>query len=315
MRKPNKNSLLLFVVTAGLMACSTTDDEKDLECREWNLATAAIKIVGGVDYLEDSDEAGTRSLFWGGQTGNRFISLWDVYDVAQVYDGGSLVGTLVPDETGLETTTLSGTLTGSFSTGKVLTLYMPSPNLNYEGQNGSFGNMARYYDFVSTTVAVASVSGSSIKTDPLTFSSLQAYMLLKFRDENNSLLQVKKLTIAAESGKIVLTKSLLGGETTYTSNLVINTVKEASSVNDYPTDVYVSILNEYPSADNYTFIVEAQDGNTYKSKTPWNRKFNNGEFVIARRATVCATVDVEMSTGITPPVSDDADVDVQDIVL
>lgn len=305
----------MFVVVAGFIACSAADVDNNQVYRECSLTTAAMKLGGGVEDLEDVDQAMTRSLFIGGQTGYRFTSLWDVYDEAQVYYNGVQVGTLKPEETGLETTTLSGNLTGSFSQGNVLTLYMPSPNLNYEGQNGTLGDMARYFDYVSTTVAVSSVSGSTVTTDPLTFASLQSYLLLKFRDANNSLLHVKKLTITAESGKIVLTKSLLDGTTTYTSDLVINTVKETTTVNDYPTDVYVSLLNECPSADKYTFTIEAQDGNIYKSKSALKTLFLNGEFYIARRVTVCTTVDVEMSTGITPPVSDDADVDVQDIVL
>ena len=312
MKNPSVLYFTLFVAVAGFTACSSTDDDLNQDNQQCLLSVSAIKIGGEIDNIDvDTSEVDTRSLFIGGQTGLRFGKIWDDYDIAQVYYQGNSVGTLKPDETGQIYTTLSGQLSGSFSPGDELKIYLPSPDLDYEGQDGTIGNMSKYFDFMETTATIASVNGSTITTSPLTFESKQAYLLLRPKTEDGKFLRVKKLIFTAENNTIVLKRNASG--TTYTNSLVINTQKISSS-EDYPTEIYIAILNESGKV-NYTFTVEATDGKTYVSKSVWNKQFNIGKFTNANRTVVCTTVDVEMSTGITPPVSDDADVDVQDIVL
>lgn len=309
MRKVFFFCYILSVVIAFWGCSSDNEDSSSSDCL-WKTSLVASKIGGEIETVEENDSYDdelTRSLFIGGQTGTRFTKLWDQYDVAQVYKDGTNVGTLTPLEIGALKSKLTGTLEGSYQVGDELTLYMPSPDLDYTGQDGTIGNMSRYFDFMMATVKVASVEGSTITTEDLSFKPRQSYLLLKFKDENSLKLHVKQVVIHAANGKLVASQSN-GGTPVYTDELIINTVKE-SSTEDYPSDIYVALFNDEKKKTSYTVTVLATDGKTYKTKSAMSVYFGStGSLTTATRATICSTVDVEVQTAITPPESDEPDV-------
>lgn len=308
MGKFSKFYILLAAV--ALWGCSTADDSPLSSDRTWEASLMASKLDIQIQNLEDSTdnaEETTRSLFVGGQSGTNFIKLWDNSDVVQVYKAGTYVGTLVPDNKGNQRSTLSGTLTGDFAEGDELTLYMPSGDLNYTGQDGTIGTMSSYFDFMKTTAKVASVEDGKVTTDAIKFESVQAYMLLKFKDEDGKLLHIKEVQIMAKNAKLV-TQQPMNGTPSYTSTLTIITPHVNSQIDDYPTEVYVAIKNDYTKKETYAFTVIATDGKTYKSISNVSTTLSVGALGTANIAVRCSNPDIQTQTAITPPESDDPDV-------
>ena len=304
------SKIIFLLVVVALWGCSAADDMPLSTDRVWNASFMASKLDIEVSNVEDStDNTGdfTRSLFVGGQTGTNFIKLWDNSDVAQVYKGGTYVGTLVPDNKGNQFSTLSGTLEGSFAVGDELTLYMPSADLDYTGQDGTIGTMSSYFDYMQTTAKVDSIVDGKVFTNELSFASVQAYLYLRFRDENNKLLHVKEVLVRAAKAKLVAQR-LMDGTTTYTNQLVITTPVVHQQIDDYPTDIYVAILNDYTKKDTYAFTVTAADGKVYKTVSNMSGLLPVGQMSYLNAAVRCTNVDVDGQTSITPPESDEPDV-------
>ena len=302
--------IVMLVMVTALMGCSTADDMPASSKSVWNTSLVASNLeieIESAENLEDSLIDFTRSLFIGGQSGTNFIKLWDNNDKVLVYKEGESVGTLIPQSKGNQRSALTGTLTGTFAEGDELTLYMPSADLDYMGQDGTIGNMCTYFDFMMTTTKVLSADEGSVVTENVAFSSRQSYLMFKFRDEDDKLLHVTQVIVQAPSGKLVATKSM-DGTTTYTNEYVINTPKDHKSVDDYPTDIYIAVLNENTAKEAYSFEVKATNGKTYKSTAPVNAKFSIGKLSTSSHAVYCTTVDVAPQTSITPPESDTPDV-------
>lgn len=303
------NSLFLLIV-ATLWGCSTADDSPLSSNRTWNASLMASKLDIQIENLEDStdnaDDA-TRSLFVGGQSGTNFIKLWDNSDVVQVYKAGTYVGTLIPDNKGNQRSTLSGTLTGDFAVGDELTLYMPSGDLDYTGQDGTIGTMSSYFDYMKTTAKVASVEDGKVTTDAIKFESVQAYLLLRFKDEDGKLLHIKEVQITTKNAKLV-TQQPMNGTASYTGTLTIITPHVSNQIDDYPTEVYVAIKNDYTKKETHAFTVIATDGKTYKSISNMSATLTVGGLTIANIAVRCSNPDIQTQTAITPPESDDPDV-------
>jgi len=313
MCKFSRNIILLAVV--ALWGCSTADDPLLSPDRVWDASLVASKLdmkIENIEDLTDDVEESTRSLFVGGQTGSRFSKMWDDYDVAQVYKDGVHVGTLTPDKMGNEYSTLSGTLTGSFAVGDELTLYMPSADLDYTGQDGTIGTMSKYYDYMQASIKVASVDGDKVTTEEASFASVQAYLWVRFRDEDNKILHVKQVQIKTVKGQLVGQKAM-GATATYVNPLVINTPLLHQQIDDYPTDIYVAIMNDYTKKDTYAFTVIGADGKTYKAKSNLATTLPVGKLSSAVVAVRCTDPDVQGQTAITPPESDD--IDVQQVTL
>lgn len=308
MSKFSKTIILLAVV--ALWGCSAADDMPSSTDRVWNASFVASKLDLEINNLEDStdgDEESTRSLYVGGQSGNYFIKLWDNSDVVQVYKDGTYVGTLIPNNKGNQFSTLSGTLEGSFTIGDELTLYMPSADLDYTGQDGTIGTMSTYFDYMQTTAKVDSIVDGKVFTNELKFASVQAYFWIRFRDENNKLLHVKEVQLRAKNAKLVAQKSK-DGTTTYTNQLVVTTPVVNQQIDDYPTDIYIAVLNDYKKKETYAFTVTASDGKTYKSVSNLSANLPVGSLSGTIIAVRCSSVDVDGQTSITPPESDEPDV-------
>lgn len=246
--KKNRLIFYLSVVVAGLWACSSADEVGALTDQKWEVSSVASKDSGNI---VDIDDAATRALFIGGPTGASFATLWDKNDNVIVFKSGQEVGTLKPQSTFVRTTPLTGTLSGSFTVGESLDFYVVSPDLDYTGQTGSLADMTRFA-YMASTVNVASVDGTTVTTENVTFSNLQFYLIFRFTDKDGVRLPVEQLIIHTDGGKLVQTKPL-NGEATY-GDLVINTDKVKGT---YPTELFVCLRNELGAKDTYSFTVKS----------------------------------------------------------
>jgi len=310
MKSLSISKILLSTVVAALCGCSAGDEDQTTVDGQWEASGLASKTGGISESFEDDDDV-TRSIFFGGANGTRFFQGWDTYDEPVVYSGTTLLGTLKPNSLGQASSTLSGTLTGSVSVGTKLNLYSPSPFCDYREQNGSVGSMSDDYSYMASTAKVASVSGSKVTTSEMTFKSIGMYITFVFTDENERQLHVKKLTITPETStcKLVETLNQLNNAVTYADKLEIVTNKEKNS-NDYPTDVYVAMLNKNTkTADTYTLTVVTSDGKTYEGKNTLSLKFGANKHGYVRRQLTCIDVEAGVSTGITPPTDEDVVID------
>ena len=242
MKSPIKYYILLSGLVASFWGCSNSDDVGD-ETARYNLTVLATK---------DSGEIETRALLLGGNTGTRFCTIWDSGDKAEVYKDGVHVGTLYPNTIGQLKTELSGTLTGSFSVGDYLDVYVPETTMDFDNQKGTLGDVSSKHSFVYQSARVTGVSGSTITIEELEFVSRQCYLRFQFMDEDGVRLHVEQLKIEAASGKLVLTKTK-EGVTTY-GDLVINLEKVNG---EYPSEIYVALHNDLGAKDVYNFTVKA----------------------------------------------------------
>ena len=296
------------MVVAVLCGCTSSDD--DLTTVNGPIQTDGIASkLGGISESIDLDDVLTRSIFFGGSNGNRFFQVWDDLDEPMVYRGSTFLGTMKPKENGVATTTLSGTLSGSFSVGDQLTLYSPSPDCNFENQDGTIASMSADHSFMTATTTVASVSGSNITTTAMKFSSFATYVTFVLRDESDRLLHVKKLTITTDKGTLAKTMNLISGVNTTTNEMVINTKKETNA-DDYPTAIYVVMYDLGNVKSNITITALASDGKTYQQKNLFSFLFNSGgNHYWVRTSLPCIDVEAGVSTGITPPTDEDVQID------
>ena len=319
MRSLSLSKILLSTVVAALCGCTSGDSEEMIINGECEATGSASKLGGISESLDinaidnnesvDISDVTTRSIFFGGSNGNRFFQVWDTYDEPMVYNGSTFLGTFKPKENGVSTTTLSGNLTGSFKVGDKLTLYSPSPVCDFRGQDVTIAGMSSLYSFMTTTATVASISGSTVTTSAMQFSSFATYLTFIFRDENERLLHVKKLTITTTNPTLAETMDLISGKNTSTGEYVITTSKETSS-DDYPTAIYV-VLRDLGSVKNsYTFTLLASDGKTYQLKNAMTILLNTGgKHYYGRFQVTCIDVEAGVSTGITPPTDEDVQID------
>lgn len=308
MKSLSLSKILLSTVVAALCGCSASDNDEIAAYGEWEATGVASKIGGASESIEISDVS-TRSIFFGGSNGNRFFQVWDDLDEPMVYLGSTFLGTFKPKESGVSTTQLVGQLTGSFSVGDKLTLYSPSPVCDFRNQNGTVAAMSSNYSFMTATATVTNVSGSTVTTSAMSFSSFATYMTFAFRDENNRLLHVKKLTITTDQGTLAETMNLITGRNTTTNEYVINSSKETNS-DDYPTAIYVVLYDLGSVKSSYTLTVLASDNKTYQLKNGFSMLFNGaGKHYYLRFQLSCIDVEAGVSTGITPPTDEDVQID------
>jgi hypothetical protein len=126
-------------------------------------------------------------------------------------------------------------------------------------------------------------------------------------DENRKFLHVKQVIITAASGMFVAERTM-DGTTTYTSTLTINTKLESTNIQDYPADVWITMLNDYPGKDQLTYTIKTTDDKIWKGKSIHSFQTVPGYFTTNRRMFICSTVDVTSETSITPPDSDEPEV-------
>ena len=203
------------------------------------------------------DSAATRALFVGGLT-DRFLPAWDDGDVVQVYKGSSLVGTMTPQSAywGTKTATLTGTLTGSFAVDDQLELYLPSKAIDLTNQTGTLQGVSTKC-FQNQTIAVTEASNSILSLSDVNMGHRVTYVRFSLTDENGGArLHPSKLVIHPVSGGTAVLKMDADGNVTETGDIEVNIPVVRG---EYPSDIYVAILNESDATVTYNFKATVGD--------------------------------------------------------
>lgn len=104
---------------------------------------------------------------------------WAKGETVEVYKGGiASLGTLTAQSTG-KSTTLSGTVSGTFAVGNTLRLEFLNAD-HYTSQNGILhegaGSLDKTCDYATAEVKILSIDGNTITTENATFTNRQAIM-------------------------------------------------------------------------------------------------------------------------------------------
>jgi hypothetical protein len=232
--------------------------EEKSRTQAWNLTIRAEK------------EPDTKGL---DLVGNRLNTLWRSSETVSVLAKGSyLAQTLdvTPDAQNAKLATLSGSVNVSeVNVDDVLTLQIPRQTWDYTGQKGVLlgpdeaGSIEKDYAYALAEVTVTGVTPGSEMMGTLTttnahFVNQQAIYRLNFKN-GDAPLAVKDVTLSSSKGKIVLSRNLAEGTTTYGS-LTVN--MESSSADP----IYVALRNDDKTAQDYFFSVTGADGLTYTGK-------------------------------------------------
>ena len=191
-------------------------------------------------------DATNRALSESGDDISASFTAGDVVKVLKV--DGSEVGILTAKTAGASTT-LDGTIEGTFAPGEELTLRYLSATPNYDGQVGTLAGISSYAEG-TLTVSTA---------DPLTFTSssvslapMQSITKFSFKDGGSNAISVTSFRIAATG--LVQSIAENGTETVGT---VTCTLGAASS------EVYVALRNSTDEKQIYTFFVRDNAGKWY----------------------------------------------------
>ena len=290
-------------VTFALLACSANDDidtQSNAGEQTWKVEVYATKAGG--------DVSETRAMFFGGNSGTNYFCLWDSGDKAEVYYGDTKVGTFTPNSYGFSNSFLTGTLTGTYAVGNPIKMYVPQADMDFTTQNGSLGDMSNNRTYMEATTSITQVDaeGKFLAMSGANFTHRQCFFRFRFSDTDGIRLHVKKLTIHAEHGKLVQTKSRTG-ETTY-GDIEVNTVKEQ---NAYPDELFVALWNDYRDGnDTYSFTVEADNGYIYESNSDATRMIridNVGAFTRVHRALPMKSAATRLDSQVGSAIESHAD--------
>ena len=244
-----------MLLMLAFTACSSDNDERADAPRFYNVTLTA-----------SMGDAETRALSEG--TGNVITATFAKNDeVVVVKANGTSVGTLRAESGGTSTTTLSGTISGTFTENEVLTLRYRSATANYDGQVGTLAGIATGQDYAEGTLKVINPS-----TNPLTFESNSVTLTAKqsitkftFKDvSNNADVSVKTFGIAA----VGLVQNIAANGTP-TIGAVTGTLGTAAS------DVYIALRNNSDIKQTYAFTVKDNAGNWYTATK--NAKLTNAK--------------------------------------
>ena len=144
---------LAFFSCTKEMEVPTPQKEQQPEAEKvWTVTVEAARgvddltkaVLTGDGWIEE-DDAATKGLEL---EGNYLKSTWDFKEKVFVYRGDALVGELESQRFGENTTLLSGSLSGSFTVGESLNLYLVGPEnaRSYIGQKGTLEDLAENYD-------------------------------------------------------------------------------------------------------------------------------------------------------------------------
>jgi len=245
----------MLATTATFSACSSDDEQQS------STATLIINASKG-DYGSGS---GTRAIVL---DNDAIVTKWSKGDNVYAYKEGwsALIGTLNPKENSSNNNTkLDGNIAkGNLKVGDNLEFITPRNTWDYSGQDGTIPTISSKYDYATARVQVTffdqndKVYGTTAK-----FATQQAivkYNLYYMDGQTQRPLNATSLSIVAESGKLVKSRSLDGKDVVY-GGLEI-TPTDATNV------FYVALRNENADKDKYTLTAKVGDGTIYTSTSP-----------------------------------------------
>lgn len=228
-------SLCAMLAVLAFTACSSNSDDADSgnEPKVWHITLQA-----------SMGEVTNRALSPGED--NAITASFAVGDEVKVLKAnGSVVCTLTANTAGTSTT-LNGTISGSFAVNEVLTLRYLSATPNYDGQDGTLAGISSYAE---GSLKVSSADPLTFESTSVTLTPMQSITKFTFKDGSSDI-NVKTFGIAAEG--LVQSISAKGTETV---GAVTGTLATASK------EVYVALRNE--GAKTYSFTIQDEYGNWY----------------------------------------------------
>lgn len=211
-----------------------------------------------------AEEADTRAISIGGNTGVRLYTNWDEGDEVEVVRNNAVVGTLTASISGNNSANakLDGTLSGTYAVGDAITLFYHHAALNYSPQLGTLADVSANHDYLSgaSTVKTVDAQGGYLQMTDATFEHIQAFLELNFTNQSDVALNISQLDVYSSSGKLVLSKSV-NGTTTYATAANRLQITPATSGSKF----FMALRNESGAKDTYTFI--AKVGSTFYSAT------------------------------------------------
>ena len=270
-----KKNLLCFSTMAAMLAMATTfcacssDDEQS--------ATASLTLNAS----KGEYGSGTRSISYVDNDPTKGITTtWDASDKVAVYKSGwtSKIGDLSPmaDKTEGNKTKLDGNVSSDgLNIGDRTELIMPRTTWSYTDQDGTIGTISSKYDYAIASAQVTFIDQKKkIYASDAVFKTQQAIVRYNIKYAGSPL-DVSSMTIVAESGKLVKSRSLDGSSVEY-GGLEI---KPSS-----PTSVFdVAIRNDNTGGDKYTLTVKVTttDGDKiYSSTSTKAHTYAWGKFII-----------------------------------
>ncbi len=241
---------LAFFSCTKEMEVPTPQKEQQPEAEKvWTVTVEAARgaddltkaVLTGDGWIEEEADAATKGLEL---EGNYLKSTWDFKEKVFVYKGTALVGELESQRFGENTTLLSGSLSGSFTVGESLNLYLVGPEnvRSYIGQKGTLEDIAENYDYARAQVQVEAIDS---ETDAITLSSASFENLQSINEFSFGVLKVKSLTI---SGAGIVGRNDREAYVTVTPETPSNKLYVAMSS---------SLTGEKIS---YEFLMESEDG-------------------------------------------------------
>lgn len=248
-------ALALFSCTKE-MEVPTPEKEQQPEAEKvWTVTVEAARgaddltkaVLTGDGWMEEEADAavsGTAATKGLELDGNYLKSTWDFKEKVYVYKGDALVGELESQRFGENTTLLAGSLSGSFTVGESLDLYLVGPEnaRSYIGQKGTLEDIAENYDYARAQVQVEAIDS---ETDAITLSSASFENLQSINEFSFGVLKVKSLTI---SGPGIVGRNDREAYVTVTPETPSNKLYVAMSS---------SLTGEKIS---YEFLMESEDG-------------------------------------------------------
>ncbi|MBQ8457577.1 MAG: hypothetical protein IJ540_08255 [Prevotella sp.] len=231
-------SLCAMLAVLAFTACSSNSDDADSgnEPKVWHITLQA-----------SMGEVTNRALSPGED--NAITASFAVGDEVKVLKAnGSVVCTLTANTAGTSTT-LNGTISGSFAVNEVLTLRYLSATPNYDGQDGTLAGISSYAE---GSLKVSSADPLTFESTSVTLTPMQSITKFSFKDNTNANINVKTFGIAATG----LVQSIAANGTE-TVGAVTGTLATPSS------DVYVALRNKETGTKTYSFTIQDKDGNWY----------------------------------------------------
>ncbi len=230
-----------------------------VSCNKENPTDTAVPAGGKTYTLSvNASKLATKALE---EAGKNINATWGASDVVKVCKNGSAtaIGTLTPLTTGSADASLTGTVTlTGVSVGDKLDLIFPRETWSYEGQTGTLAGIAENFDYATATVTVSAINGENLKTSDAEFVNQQAIVKFTiFDSSDNSLRDVKSLTISAASGKLV--KSYAVSDDSYTPVYGDIVVTPSSATSEF----YVALRNNSAAADTYTLTANYDNFTNY----------------------------------------------------
>ncbi len=198
-----KKSVCILMACALLFSCARP---VEVEEPAWNEEQGYTLTVV-------ADKAGTKTLGLDGS--GALKATWTEGETVAVYRSSNLVGTLTAQSTGSASTTLRGTIHGTFAVDNSLTLQFLEPD--YATQDGTLHGSAtsidRVCDCATASVTITAISGGNITTGSATFRNRQAIVkfLLKNSDKSSDV-PVDNMTITIGGQTISVTPATVTNE-------------------------------------------------------------------------------------------------------